>query len=107
MRLRDLFDAVRRAAPPAGGDGRARTRAGESIDLELFKKDSCPFCQRVFKTVARLGVPVRLRDIRHEPEALERLVAIGGKRQVPCLFVDGKPLYESADIVQFLETRFA
>jgi glutaredoxin len=107
MGLRDLFDAVRRAAPPPAGDGCARTTAGQAIDLELFKKDACPYCQRVFKTIARLSVPVRLRDIRREPQAVEVLQKIGGKRQVPCLFVDGKPMYESADIVAFLESQFA
>ena len=27
----------------------------------------------------------------------------GGKRQVPCLFIDGKPLYESSDIIAWFE----
>lgn len=26
-----------------------------------------------------------------------------GKRQVPCLFIDGKPLYESSDIIAWFE----
>ena len=29
--------------------------------------------------------------------------AKGGKRQVPCLFIDGKPLYESSDIIAWFE----
>lgn len=28
---------------------------------------------------------------------------MGGKRQVPCLFIDGKPLYESSDIIAWFE----
>jgi glutaredoxin len=107
MGLRDLFNAVRASAPPPAGDGRTRSTAGEELDLELFKKDRCPFCQRVFRTLERLEVPVRLRDIRQDPDALKQLVEVGGKKQVPCLFVNGKPLYESADIVRFLEQKFA
>jgi glutaredoxin len=107
MWLFDFFKAVRSAPPPPPGDGRARTKRGEVLDLELFKRDNCPFCQRVFRTVRRLGVPVRLRDIRTDAEAEKTLVEVGGKRQVPCLFVDSKPLYESADIIRFLEERFA
>jgi glutaredoxin len=107
MGLIDIFNAVRRAAPPPSGDGRAQTKTGQQIELELFKKDNCPFCQRVYKTLARLDVPVRLRDIRTEREAVETLERVGGKRQVPCLFIDGKPLYESADIVRFLDENFA
>jgi len=107
MGLLDVFNAVRRAAPPPAGDGRATTKAGEVLDLELFKRDNCPFCQRVYATVRRLRVPVRLRDINEDDSAAKTLVDVGGKRQVPCLFVDGKPLYESADIIRFLEERFA
>lgn len=29
--------------------------------------------------------------------------AKGGKHQVPCLFIDGKPLYESSDIIAWFE----
>jgi glutathione S-transferase len=61
----------------------------------------------VFKTIARLEVPVRLRDIRQDDEALKTLVEVGGDDMVPCLFVDGKPMYESADIIRFLEEKFA
>jgi glutaredoxin 3 len=73
----------------------------------FYTKDSCPYCQRVYRALERLDVRVRLRDILADDDAVERLVEVGGKRQVPCLFVNGKPMYESADIVQFLEERFA
>jgi glutathione S-transferase len=32
----------------------------------------------------------------------ETLIAVGGSRQVPCLFIDGAPLYESGDIIEYL-----
>ena len=104
--LRNLLAAVTRAAPPPAGDGRVRTKSGAEIDLELYKKDNCPYCQRVYKALTRLGVRVRMRDIRHEPDAVATLERVGGKRQVPCLFVDGKPLYESEEIVRFLDDTF-
>jgi glutaredoxin len=103
---RDFIDAVRRRPSGAGGDGTCRTRAGESLDLELYKFDSCPYCQYVFRAVRRLGVPLRYRDIVREDAAARALVEVGGIDQVPCLFIDGKPLYESADIVAFLERNF-
>ncbi len=40
MGIRDLFDALRHASPPPAGDGKARTRAGAEVDLELFKMDT-------------------------------------------------------------------
>ena len=40
---------------------------------------------------------------REDPDAADELARVGGKRQVPCLFIDGKPLYESLDIIKWLE----
>lgn len=108
MGLQDVWNAIRRKAPPAvdGEAGRARTAEGREVDLELYEIRSCPFCQRVFRAIARLGLPVRHRDIDRDPAAARRLVELGGRDQVPCLFVDGEPIYESADIVAFLEKNF-
>ena len=72
--------------------------------LELFKRDTCPFCQRVMKYIASTGrTDIVFQDIRKSSEAAERLLAEGGKEQVPCLFIDGSPLYESMDIIKWLE----
>ena len=76
------------------------------MSLDLYKFDSCPYCQRVFRVVERLKVPVRYVDILEDEAAAQRLVDVGGEDQVPCLFVDGKPLYESDDIIAFLEANF-
>ena len=45
------------------------------------------------------AIEIPLSDITNDPEAVEKLIEVGGKRQVPCLFIDGKPLYESDDII--------
>lgn len=45
------------------------------------------------------------KDIVQDPEAAKELVQVGGKQQVPCLFIDGKPLYESLDIISWLEAN--
>lgn len=36
----------------------------------------------------------------------EDLIKRGGKDQVPCLFIDGKPLYESDDIIKYFKENF-
>jgi glutathione S-transferase len=51
----------------------------------------------------RLEIP--MRDIHAEPAARDDLIRIGGKGQVPCLMIDGEPLYESADIVRWLKAN--
>ena len=43
------------------------------------------------------------RDIHEEIGYREKLISAGGKEQVPCLFIDGEPLYESLDIIAWLQ----
>ena len=80
---------------------------GES--LELYYYPECPYCQRVLRALDELGAKgaVTFRDIHADDNARQTLVAVGGKQQVPCLFIDGTPLYESGDIVEWLRRRFA
>ena len=74
-------------------------------ELTLYYFPSCPYCQRVLVALDRLGVEPTMRDIRSEAGARDQLIAIGGKGQVPCLVIDGKPMYESGDIVAWLEAN--
>jgi len=47
------------------------------------------------------GIELKLADVTI-PENRQRLIDEGGKYQVPCLFIDGSPLYESEDIIAYL-----
>lgn len=74
------------------------------MKLELYKKDTCPYCRRVMSRIEQSGrTDVEYRDILESEENRRRLVEVGGKQQVPCLFIDGDPLYESMDIINWLE----
>ncbi len=74
------------------------------MTLELFKVDTCPYCQRVIRHINSTGrKDIVFRDINEDKEAEQTLIRVGGKRQVPCLFIDGKPLYESLDIIKWLD----
>lgn len=76
------------------------------MKLELFKYDTCPFCRRVMAYIEQSGRgDVEYHDIHLNEDDRKRLVEVGGKQQVPCLFIDGQPLYESADIIAWLETH--
>lgn len=74
--------------------------------LELYYKDSCPYCHKVMDFMNENGITVEMKDINADPANKTRLVEEGGKGQVPCLFIDGKPLYESLDIIDFLAQEF-
>lgn len=77
--------------------------------LDLYYYDSCPFCQKVLRAMHSLGIEdkVTLKNILTNQKNADTLVRVGGKRQVPCLFIDGDPLYESDDIVAYLKHEFA
>lgn len=74
--------------------------------LELFYKESCPYCQKVLRFMEMNKIDdVELKDIVANPEFRDTLVEVGGNGQVPCLFIDSKPMYESMDIIKFLKER--
>ena len=92
-------------ARPAGDE----TAPAPDVDrtLVLYKYDACPYCRLVLGRLARLdNVHVDLRDTLRDPGARRELYDLTGRTQVPCLLIDGEPLFESADIARWLE-RYA
>ena len=79
--------------------------SGKPLDLKLYMFSTCPFCVRVLRAAEELGFALPLRDIHKDPEARAELVRVGGRTTVPCLFINGQPLYESADIIEFLRNE--
>ena len=77
------------------------------MKLELYSKAECPFCQKVLNYMMDNCQikDVELVDIK-EGNNNEDLIKRGGKDQVPCLFIDGKPLYESDDIIKYFKENF-
>ena len=75
-----------------------------SKKLELYYYPECPYCQRVLNAMRKnRWQGIELKNIHADAEADATLVRVGGKHQVPCLFIDGRPMYESLDIIAWLE----
>lgn len=72
-------------------------------ELELYVMTGCPYCIKVKNFLASNGISIPQRNITTDRTAEQHLIAVGGKRQVPCLFIDGKPLYESSDIIAWAQ----
>ena len=73
------------------------------MKLELYVGTTCPYCHLVRREIDKQGrTDVAICNIDESKEHLNRLVKDGGKEQIPCLFIDGQPLYESQDIVKWL-----
>jgi glutaredoxin 3 len=78
-----------------------------SPSLKLYYFDSCPFCQIVIQAIDRLGLAVEMNDIIANEDHLRQLLNDTGRRTVPCLYIDGNPMHESADIVRWLQDNQA
>lgn len=72
-------------------------------ELALYYRPTCPFCIKVLDFMDRQGVTIPLIDISQDRDAAATLIEVGGKQQVPCLLIDGKPLYESSDIISWID----
>ncbi|MDD5953169.1 MAG: glutathione S-transferase N-terminal domain-containing protein [Oscillospiraceae bacterium] len=70
----------------------------------LYQRATCPYCVKVLRYMEQAGIEIPMRNTL-EPGVLEELIAIGGKGQVPCLVIDGKAMYESDDIIQYMRTH--
>jgi glutathione S-transferase len=85
--------------------------------LELYQFEGCPYCQKVREKLSELGVSYVLHNPRLGKSDDQRvtnelthneLVEMGGQDQVPYL-VDtdrGVSMYESDDIVEYLEEHY-
>ncbi len=84
----------------------------ECRNLALYQFKSCPFCIKVRKEISRLSLNIELRDAQRDPQHREALLQGGGKIQTPCLKItdeqgNSRWLYESGDIIQYLQQRFS
>lgn len=73
-------------------------------NLTLYVGTYCPFCKKVEHFMDENNIDsVEIKNIDDDKEAREYLIENGGKKQVPCLFIGDKPLYESLDIIKYLK----
>ena len=49
------------------------------------------------------GITLPLKNVLEGAQNGKELITIGGKAQVPCLVIDGRALYESDDIIDWLK----
>jgi glutaredoxin len=80
--------------------------------IELYQYPACPFCVKVRRAIKRNGLNIETRDVKHNDKFKEELVQGGGQLKVPCLRIeeengDVRWMYESGDIISYLEQRFS
>jgi len=76
------------------------------MKLDLYMFDTCPYCRKVINEIKLSGrKDIEFHNIHENEEDRQTLIRVGGKEQVPCLFIDGKPMYESDDIISWLKVN--
>ncbi|MFB6187165.1 MAG: glutathione S-transferase N-terminal domain-containing protein [Halobacteriaceae archaeon] len=82
--------------------------------LELYQAEGCPYCAKVREKLTELGLSVVIHnprtaggELRNEKTQSE-LTTIGGQDQIPFLVDTDREvtLYESDDIVEYLEEHY-
>lgn len=73
--------------------------------LTLYHFMSCPYCMKVRNFMKQAGIAIPMKDTLADPKNREELIKLGGKPQVPCLIIDGKALYESNDIIEWMKAN--
>ncbi|WP_338166129.1 glutaredoxin family protein [Vibrio sp. 10N] len=79
--------------------------------MQLYQFEACPFCVKVRREMKRQSIQVELKDAKNDPVARDELLNGGGRVKVPCLKIveNGNEtwMYESSDIVSYLQKEFA
>ncbi|MEB3429195.1 glutaredoxin [Citroniella saccharovorans] len=72
-------------------------------NLILYYKPTCPYCKKVQRFMGKNGIDIEMRNIDENESIKNELIEKGGKNQVPCLLIEGKAMYESSDIIDYLK----
>ena len=89
-----------------------QTAAQNSVSgLSLYQFFACPFCVKTRRAIHKLNVNIEVRDINKNLNFRQELEQGGGRIKAPCLRIekDGAVqwMYESNDIINYLETKVA
>ncbi|MGB0784119.1 MAG: glutathione S-transferase N-terminal domain-containing protein [Marinomonas sp.] len=83
----------------------------EAQNMALYQFFACPFCIKTRRAIYKLNLPIEKRSASEGSPFRDELLEGGGRVKVPCLRIekDGKVewLYESSEIIRYLEKRFA
>jgi len=84
----------------------------QTASLALYQYRTCPFCIKARKAIHGLSLNIELRDAQKNNQHRQDLLELGGQIKVPCLRIhheqgDDTWLYESDDIIAYLNKRFS
>jgi glutaredoxin len=109
-RLIVLIDFITRPRKMRRSEEQQQQVAEAASKLSLYQFYACPFCVKTRRAMHRLNLPISTRDASQGSEHRAELEAQAGKVKVPCLRIEEGDkvtwMYESNDIISYLEQRF-
>ena len=101
---------TRPAAMARSPEQQAQVNA-QTANMTLYQFKACPFCIKARRAIHKLGLNIQTVDAMNDAQARNELQQLGGKVQVPCLRIqeegqDDIWMYESGDIIQYLQKKF-
>ena len=75
-------------------------------NIKLYYSDMCPYCTGIVKHIKENNLDIELMNATKDMDLQKEIYLVGGKSQVPMLSIDGQPMYESSDIMRWIEEKF-
>lgn len=72
------------------------------LALVLYYSPYCPYSRKVLNYLDQTHKTIPMKNVYEDPKYKEELREQGGKMLVPCLIINGKPLYNADAIIQWL-----
>lgn len=75
------------------------------MQLEFYYREDCPYSTKVRQFIASHGLrsKIKFHDVDEDLESLRDLEVMNQDEQVPCLVIDGEPMLESEQIIEWLD----
>ncbi len=110
-RLIVLIDLISRPRKMKRSAEQQQAVNAEVANMALYQFYACPFCVKTRRAIHKLNLPIETRNAQKNQTHRSDLEKQGGAIKVPCLRIteNGKDtwMYESGDIIQYLQGRFA
>jgi glutaredoxin len=105
-----FFDLISRPKKKQRSNEEQAKVESELESLSLYQFFSCPFCIKTRRALHKLNLPMEKRSVSRGSDYRQELIEQGGKVQAPCLRIEKEGnvqwMYESSDIISYLEQRF-
>jgi glutaredoxin 2 len=75
------------------------------LNLELYYYEQCPFCARILRKIDELDLREKIvyKNTLEDPANAVSHQERTGRSTVPCLYINNQPLFESLDIIKWLD----